>query len=88
MSPLQSFVARLVGSILLSVQTRHLEFEMIGVARFEFVPGQWLSFSGRTPAGDDRRAYVCGLKDIVASSRALLQQLGVDRKSIPFEKYD
>jgi ferredoxin-NADP reductase len=58
MSPFQSFVARLVGSTLLSEQTRHLEFEMVDVARFGFVPGQWLSFRSRTPAGDEiTRAY-------------------------------
>jgi ferredoxin-NADP reductase len=34
------------------------------------------------------RACVCGLKDMVAASRDLLQQLGVDRRSILYEKYD
>ena len=39
---------------------------------------------GRT----DMRAYLCGLKHMVAANRELLQQLGFDTNSILYEKYD
>lgn len=58
MSPFQSFVARLVRSVPLSELTKHLDFEMSGVPRFGFVPGQWLSFRRRTTDGEEiTRAY-------------------------------
>ena len=73
MSPFQTFAARLVGSISLSAQTKHLEFEVPAVPRFGFVPGQWLSFktnnlegeeitraySIASPPGDDNRFALC-----------------------------
>jgi ferredoxin-NADP reductase len=54
----QSFTARLVSSVVLSELTKHLEFEMTGVARFGFVPGQWLSLKHTKPDGEElTRAY-------------------------------
>jgi len=47
----------------------------------EHVPG---IVSGRT----DMHAYVCGLGKMVSANRELLKQLGWDRKSILYEKYD
>ena len=58
MAPLQTFSARLVQSVSLSPQTKHLEFEIPAVPRFGFVAGQWLSF--KTNKSDDEeitRAY-------------------------------
>lgn len=50
--------ARLVRSVELSEFTRHLELEVNGVARFGFVPGQWLSVRAATPEGEEMtRAY-------------------------------
>jgi NAD(P)H-flavin reductase len=40
--------------------------------------------TGRT----DMHAYICGLDKMVSTNRALLKQLGWDRKSIRYEKYD
>ncbi len=58
MAPFQSFRARLVQSNWLSEITRHLEFEMQGLARFGFVPGQWLSLNHTKPDGEEiTRAY-------------------------------
>jgi ferredoxin-NADP reductase len=58
MSPFQTFASRLVGSISLSAQTKHLEFEVATVPRFGFVPGQWLSFKSNQPDGEEiTRAY-------------------------------
>lgn len=57
-TPPQDFTARLTGSISLSAQVRHLEFEMTGLARLEFLPGQWLSFRHIKPDGKEiARAY-------------------------------
>jgi ferredoxin-NADP reductase len=58
MASFQSFRARLVQSRWLSEITRHLEFEMQAVARFGFVPGQWLSLK-HTKADSEEitRAY-------------------------------
>ena len=39
---------------------------------------------GRT----DMHAYICGLDKMVSANRALLKELGWDRKSILYEKYD
>jgi ferredoxin-NADP reductase len=47
----------------------------------EHVPG---IVSGQT----DMHAYICGLNDMISANRALLKQLGWDRKSIRYEKYD
>ena len=56
--PFRSFTARLIRSVFLSDQTRHLEFEMQGVPRFDFVAGQWLSFQHRHSDGQEiTRAY-------------------------------
>ena len=58
MSPFQTHVARLVQATVLSDLTKHLEFEMPGISRFGFVPGQWLSFKQFTPGGEEiTRAY-------------------------------
>src|SRR5580692_9691452 len=56
--PFQRFTARLTRWVQLSELTKHLEFEMNGVARFGFVPGQWLSFKTNEPDGEEIiRAY-------------------------------
>jgi ferredoxin-NADP reductase len=69
----QTYTARLVRSTSLSELTKHLEFEMPGLSRFGFVPGQWLSFqqvkpdaeeltraySIASPPGDDGRFALC-----------------------------
>jgi ferredoxin-NADP reductase len=58
MSPLQTFAARLVSSISLSPQTKHLEFAVTTIPRFGFVAGQWLSFKTNKPDGEEiTRAY-------------------------------
>ena len=58
MSPFQTFATRLVRSTSLSAQTKHLEFEVPGAARFGFVAGQWLSFKTNKPDGEEiTRAY-------------------------------
>jgi len=58
MAQFQTFSARLLDSIPLSSYTRHLEFEVEGVPRFGFVPGQWLSVKAATPDGEEiTRAY-------------------------------
>jgi ferredoxin-NADP reductase len=33
-------------------------------------------------------AYICGLKDMVLANRDLLKELGWDRKSILYERFD
>jgi ferredoxin-NADP reductase len=51
-------MARLIRSQSLSQLTKHLEFEMENVARFGFVPGQWLSLKHTKPDGEEiTRAY-------------------------------
>jgi ferredoxin-NADP reductase len=56
--PIHDFTARLVGSFALSELTRHLEFEMLGIPRFGFVAGQWLSFKTNKSDGEEIiRAY-------------------------------
>jgi ferredoxin-NADP reductase len=58
MSPFQSFATQLVRSVSLSVQTKHLDFEVSAVPRFGFVAGQWLSFKTNKPDGEEiTRAY-------------------------------
>jgi ferredoxin-NADP reductase len=58
MVPFQTHTARLVRSLSLSDYTKHLEFEMVGVPRFGFVAGQWLSLKHTKPDGEElTRAY-------------------------------
>jgi ferredoxin-NADP reductase len=58
MAQFKTYSARLVRSSLLSEFTKHLEFEVLEVARFGFVPGQWLSVKAHTPDGEEiTRAY-------------------------------
>jgi ferredoxin-NADP reductase len=73
MSPFQTFATRLVGSVSMSAQTKHLKFEVSSAPRFGFVAGQWLSFktnktdgeeitraySIASPPGDDNRFSLC-----------------------------
>src|SRR5579864_572301 len=54
----ETHVAHLVRSALLSELTKHLEFEMLGMRRFGFVAGQWLSFKQSKPDAEElTRAY-------------------------------
>lgn len=54
----QTFTACLRTSQPLTSFTKHLEFEMQGVGRFGFVPGQWLSLKHTRPDGEEiTRAY-------------------------------
>jgi len=56
--PFRTFTARLTRSVSLSDQTKHLEFAMQGIPRFDFVAGQWLSLKHRHSAGQEiTRAY-------------------------------
>ena len=58
MAQFKTFEARVLRSVPLSEFTRHLEFEVEGVSRFGFVPGQWLSVKTTTPEGVEMtRAY-------------------------------
>jgi ferredoxin-NADP reductase len=58
MAQFKTFSARLLRSVPLSDFTKHLEFEVQGVPRFSFVPGQWLSVKANTPDGEEiTRAY-------------------------------
>src|SRR5690349_4191701 len=58
MAAFQTFTARLLKATSLSEQTKHLEFELEGVARFGFVAGQWLSFQTTKLDGEEiTRAY-------------------------------
>jgi ferredoxin-NADP reductase len=58
MPPFQTLTARLIRSVPFSEQTKHLEFEMLHLARFGFVPGQWLSLKANKPDGEEiTRAY-------------------------------
>ena len=58
MAQFRTLAARLTRSIPLSQLTKHLEFEVQGVVRFGFVPGQWLSVKATTPEGEEiTRAY-------------------------------
>ena len=54
----QMFTARLQRSILLSPQTKHLEFAIDGLDEFRFVPGQFVSIKQPRPDGKEHtRAY-------------------------------
>ncbi|MDQ1411040.1 MAG: hypothetical protein QOJ41_2775, partial [Acidobacteriaceae bacterium] len=56
--PFQTFTAKLLHALSLSEQTKHLEFEVIGIPRFGFVAGQWLSLKHNKPDGEEiTRAY-------------------------------
>jgi len=58
MVPFQTYKARLASSVRLSELTKHLEFELHGMKRFGFVPGQWLSLKQFRPDGEEiTRAY-------------------------------
>jgi ferredoxin-NADP reductase len=58
MSPFQTVTARLAHSVSLSEQTKHLKFEVVGLPRFGFVAGQWLSLKANKPDGEEiTRAY-------------------------------
>jgi ferredoxin-NADP reductase len=58
MPPFQTVTVRLTRSVSLSQQTKHLEFEVLGVSRFGFVAGQWLSLKANKPDGEEiTRAY-------------------------------
>ena len=53
MAAFQNYTARLVRATALSDRTKHLAFEMRGVSRFGFVPGQWLSVKHNLPDGEE-----------------------------------
>src|SRR5258705_11088426 len=58
MAKFQTLRASLADSTWLSEFTRHLEFQLKGVPRLGFVPGQWLSLKASTPDGEEiTRAY-------------------------------
>jgi ferredoxin-NADP reductase len=58
MTPFQTLTARLIRSVPLSEQTKHLEFEVLNTPRFGFVAGQWLSLKANKPDGEEiTRAY-------------------------------
>ena len=58
MAAFETHIAHLVRSVSLSELTKHLEFEMLGMRRFGFVSGQWLSFKQVKPDGEElTRAY-------------------------------
>ncbi len=58
MNKFKTFSARVLRSVPLSELTKHIELEVDGVARFGFVPGQWLSVKATTPDGAEMtRAY-------------------------------
>ena len=58
MAQFQTLQASLARSSQLSEFTKHLEFEVKGVPRLGFVPGQWLSLKASTPEGEEiTRAY-------------------------------
>jgi ferredoxin-NADP reductase len=58
MTPFQTLTARLIRSVPLSEQTKHLEFETLNIPRFGFVAGQWLSLKANKADGEEiTRAY-------------------------------
>lgn len=58
MAQFQTLRASLAQSTTLSEFTKHLEFEVQGVPRLGFVPGQWLSVTASKPDGEEiTRAY-------------------------------
>jgi len=54
---LRTFTIRLTASTPLTELTRHLEFEVPGMDRFGFVPGQWLSLRAQHNHSEITRAY-------------------------------
>ena len=62
--------ARLLRSIFLSDQTKHLEFAVEGVDQFNFTPGQFVSIQQPKPDGKTHtRAYSLAID--AASGRAV-----------------
>jgi len=58
MTVFKTYQARLSGALALSADTKHLEFEVLGVEHFGFVPGQWLSLKLAKAEGEEIvRAY-------------------------------
>jgi ferredoxin-NADP reductase len=58
MAQFQTLTTRLTRSVLLSEQTRHLEFEVLDHSRFGFVAGQWVSLKANKADGEEiTRAY-------------------------------
>lgn len=58
MAQFRTLAARLIRSTPLPELTKHLEFEVQEVARFGFVPGQWLSVRATALGGEEiTRAY-------------------------------
>ena len=58
MAPFQTLTLQLIRAQTLSALTKHLEFEVKGITRFGFVPGQWLSLKTDKPDGEEiTRAY-------------------------------
>ncbi len=58
MAQFQSLKVRLIRSVPLSEQTRHLEFEVVDRPKFGFVAGQWMSLKASKPDGEEMtRAY-------------------------------
>jgi ferredoxin-NADP reductase len=58
MAQFRTFEARVLRSVALSEFTKHIELEVVGVTRFGFVPGQWLSVKANKPDGQEMmRAY-------------------------------
>jgi ferredoxin-NADP reductase len=58
MAAFQTFTLQLIRTQTLSALTKHLEFEVEGITRFGFVPGQWLSLKTDKPDGEEiTRAY-------------------------------
>jgi ferredoxin-NADP reductase len=58
MTQFKTFDARVLQSTSLSEFTKHIELEVTGATRFNFVPGQWLSVKANTDDGEEiTRAY-------------------------------
>jgi ferredoxin-NADP reductase len=58
MAQFRTLRASLIQSTALSAYTRHIEFEVRGIPRLDFVPGQWLSLTASKPDGEEMtRAY-------------------------------
>jgi len=82
----------------------HDEFQKLSAAHpnFEYLPTlsrggpEWQGLRGYVQTHvtaivtgrTDMHAYICGLDKMVSTNRALLKELGWDRKSIRYEKYD
>ena len=91
--------ARYSQSLLFTEEFRKLESTQPG---FRFVPTvtrpdtDWTGAEGRVQplllealgGRTDMQVYVCGLKEMVDSVRALAKERGLDRRQIVYEKYD